>query len=377
MEPSAATTQSKRRWYGPGSVLSAAALLLVVATCGCASGVYRAGALPPELQAPAVKDLSQINLVRLAAPAQPANTIAPGDVLDILIVTDYRDRYIRPIPVRVADDGSATVPLVGPVMVAGFTLEDAERAIAAAAIERNIFRNPLVTVTMNKQRTNRVTVVGAVKKEGVYELPRSDSTLLGALVMAGNLSDNADSRIEIRRASGFPRGDRTAPQLPSVAGVPEASLTSYETAAGSGPRLLQVDLLSIGEQPSGDLHLDDGDVVIVNRRKPRTIFVSGLVNRPGRFELDPNEDVRVLDAVAMAGSCSSPLADQAYVIRQVPGGKAVKIKVSLRAAKNNPEVNIPLAAGDVVTVEETALTVGERLVRYFFRFGLTGSVSLF
>ncbi len=377
MESSATTVQSKQSWHGSGKAFAAITLLVVVATCGCASGVYRADALPPELLAPPVKDLSQVNLTRLTTSTPPANSIAAGDVLDVLIVTDYRDRYIRPIPVRVADDGSATIPLVGPVMVAGLTLEDAERAIAAAAVQRNIFRSPLVTVTMKKQRTNRITVVGAVRKEGVYELPRSDSTLLGALVMAGNLTDDADTRIEIRRAAHSKRGNQGTPPTPSVAGAQEANLASYESTVSTGPRIIPVDLLHIGDRPSSDLHLEDGDVVVVNRRKPRTIFVSGLVNHPGRFELDPNEDVRVLDAIAMAGGRSSSLADRVYVIRQVPGEKAAKIKVSIQDAKNDPKANIRLAAGDVVAVEETVFTAGERLVRYLFRFGLTGSLSLF
>ena len=49
-------------------------------------------------------------------------------------------------------DGTVAVPLIGPVGVAGRTLEDAERIIGREGINRGIFPAPSVTVTMKEQR---------------------------------------------------------------------------------------------------------------------------------------------------------------------------------------------------------------------------------
>ena len=51
---------------------------------------------------------------------------------------------------------------------------------------------------MDAKRVDRVTVVGAVKKPGVYEIPRGSSDLLAAIVTAGGLADDAGTEVEIR-----------------------------------------------------------------------------------------------------------------------------------------------------------------------------------
>jgi hypothetical protein len=55
----------------------------------------------------------------------------------------------------------------------------------------------------------------------------------------------------------------------------------------------------------------------------------------------------------------------------------VRIRVSIREAKRDGEANVRLAAGDVVSVEETPATFVLDLMRNFIRFGLSSSVPLF
>jgi hypothetical protein len=66
------------------------------------------------------------------------------------------------------------------------------------------------------------------------------------------------------------------------------------------------------------------------------------------------------------------------VIRQIPNrAEPVVIEASIREAKQDGPANIRLAAGDVVSVEETAVTFLVGTVREFVRFGFTSAIPGF
>lgn len=378
---------------------------------GCSSHrTYRAAKLPAALAAPAATNTQTIDLSRLASFTASSAMVAPGDVLEVTLVSGYEDR-LTTTPVRVGDDGLADVPLVGRVPLAGLELPAAEQAIRAAAIERGLYRNPHVTVTMKQQRMNLVTVVGAVGEPGVYELPRGKSSLLAALVSAGGLSEDAGPDVEIRHPvrqrpgpagpaargptvheashvaetpgpnpaeSGTPPGgphhaagphdavgphEATDPHAPGQlhdAGHPAhvASATGIPHASyGAEPVSYRVNLVTAAATGNGGHYLDDGAVVMVHKRAPQPIHVMGRVARPGQFELPQGQDLRLLDALALAGGTSVPWADKVIVIRQQPSEKKpVVIAGSIREAKFKAESNVRLAPGDIVSVEDSAAT---------------------
>jgi polysaccharide export outer membrane protein len=268
---------------------------------------------------------------------------------------------------------------VGKVFVAGLAVGEAELAITRAAQERGIYQNPVVSLTMKKPRSNRITVIGAVRKEGVYELPIAQSTLLDAILAAGNLTEDADSRVQIYR-SGAPNQRRPS-SVPNGAAfkstTPTSSLISELEQPESSPGPIVVDLSQLGGKNGEPYLLEDGDIVVVPQRLKQSVYVLGLVNRPGKIDIPPNQDLYLLDALAMAGGRSSELADKVVILRdRSPKGGAVRILASIREAKQNPDANIRLAPGDVISVEETPITMFERMLRYFLRIGVSASVPV-
>jgi polysaccharide export outer membrane protein len=357
----------------------AAALL-----AGCSHArLYQPGQLPAQYLAAPTENVQTIDLSRLATYGVSNELIDRGDVLEVTIETGYAKDRETPstYPVRVADDGAANVPLVGRVPLAGLELDSAEQAIKAAAVERGLFRNPAVTVVMKKQRVNKITVLGAVSKPGTYELPRGNSNLLQALVQAGGLSKEAGTDVEIRRPAL--RSDSTTPAGPApprVADGPQTELTSYTqppplTRPASS---LKVNLVVAARQGSGGQYLDDGDVVMVEKRQLPPIHVIGLVHKPGQFELPPNQDLHLLDAIALAGGRSMQIADRVHLIRRVPDQEQpIVVEISLREAKRRGQGNLRLGPGDVVSVEETPATVVFDAMRSLVNFGFGTSVGLF
>ena len=72
---------------------------------------------------------------------------------------------------------------------------------------------------------------------------------------------------------------------------------------------------------------------------------------------------------ALAGS------NKVRIIRQVPGqAEPVVIQTSIRNAKLQAAANVRLAAGDVVSVEETPATFTVEMLRSFIRFGFSSTI---
>src|SRR5687767_5116862 len=91
------------------------------------------------------------------------------------------------------------------------------------------------------------------------------------------------------------------------------------TMGNSPPDVSRIDLASAGPIASQNRKLDDRDVVMVLPEDKKVIHVTGLVKTPDQYELTHDKDIRVLDAIAMAGGTTSLVADKVFVIRQIPG----------------------------------------------------------
>lgn len=398
--PGSASARGLQGCWAVGLCLAIA----VLSSVGCTGpGHYRAARLPTRFMAPPVDNVQQIDLSGLSNFSVSNELIARGDVLEITILTDYARLPTSTMPVRIGEDGIAQIPQIGAVRLAGIELDEAELMISAAAVERNVFHNPHVTVTMKRQRTNRITVIGAVEKCGVVRLPRNSSSLLAALVAAGGLSDQAGPNVRIRRAmlpldnAPLPPGNKVPgggppDGNPRIVSVP-AQLASYKESpdelmavgqsldgrsSNGQPEIINVNLAVAAEQGHDSRLLRDGDVVMVTRCVPKPIHVIGLVNKPDKYDMPINQELRVLDALAMAGDRSMQAADKVLIIRNIAGCKEpIKIDVSVKEAKENGAANVRLAPGDIVSVEETPATIVLGTLQRVVRVAVGGSVGLF
>lgn len=329
---------------------------------------YTASDLPAHLQAPETDNPRTVQWTNLTMPAVGSQSIAAGDVLEVTIASGLASSDTLTWPVRVnVRTGMATMPGIGLLPLAGLTLEGAEAAITAACITKGLFWSPNVTVMMKHPFKNRIMVLGGVKEPGVYELSRDRSSLLAAIYAAGGLAGDAGSNIEIKHP-GLDDG-RASPAV-RVAGysVPQASLTAAHT--------VRINLVQESEGGSAARYVPDGATVMIEKRDPEPIHILGLVKKPNRYEFPHTRDVRVLDAIAMAGGLASTVADKVYVIRPLPEkpGETVVIQLSLQDAKGDARQNLRLQPRDVITVEHTPATVALEAVK-IIRFGVGASLT--
>jgi polysaccharide biosynthesis/export protein len=202
---------------------------------------------------------------------------------------------------------------------------------------------------------------------------------MAALVAADGLSKDAGTLVEIRHTDSRQASARTPGSQVAKKGADGVELASYQqTEPGvpsSGTTTVDLAAASSGLVQVPDLR--DGDVVHVPKRILPPVYVIGLVRKPGEFPYPTNQEIRVLDALALAGGVSSPVAEDVVVIRKVAGAsEPVRIAVSIQGAKNGGD-NLPLAPGDTITVEQTPATVFVDTIQTFFRFSVGSSVSWF
>jgi polysaccharide export outer membrane protein len=306
----------------------------------------------------------------------------------ITITSGGEDQPTEPILARVSQRGIVTLPLIGEVGVAGIEPFEAGERIAAAAVERSVYRQPAVVLKVEEPAFNRVTVLGAVTKPGVTELPRGSSDVLSAVAAAGGFAKNASTRVEVMRQSGSfvaaapGEGVVTASYSEPAGSTRPAALADLasDSPAPAATPSCRLDLAQANPARRSDYRVGDGDVVMVLPEEERVIHVSGLVNNPNQFKIPRNQDVHVLDAIAMAGGIKSPVADKVYVIRRTPNvPEPAMIEVSISRAKRDGNENLRLAGGDLVSVEQTPLTQFVDTMTTFFNvgLGLGGNVSFF
>jgi polysaccharide export outer membrane protein len=346
--------------------------------CSTIEHPYLAAQLPQELhatrwQAPCGVDLAA-KAVQHVAPKFDA-----GDEVEVLIATGLHSTDVTRLRTTVGRDGAVELPRLGKIPLAGATPESTKAAVLQACHQQGVADTSLVQVSLVQPRQHRITVTGAVQHPGVYTLPRQSSNLVSALAAAGGLSreagavisihsrknpaDGAPAPMELTAASKPPADKAPTPGGASTADGP-TSTSGSASSSSVQPALLDQGAVSAPEhreihltEGSPDLALQelaDGDVVTVERRDPPSIVVTGMVQKPGRYQLPIGNDFRVLDAIATAQGATYKIIDTVLVSREVAGqNDRVLIQVSLRDASRKQSENILLQPGDIVTVESS------------------------
>jgi protein involved in polysaccharide export with SLBB domain len=127
------------------------------------------------------------------------SNLGPGDTFEVSVYgeEDLSGKY------RVAEDGAINFPLIGRVEVAGRGPGEIALAIQNALRDRQLLRDPHVSVFLLEQISSQISVVGAVTKPGSFALTR-EMTIVQAISAAGGLTPIAsgDNTIVTRKANG-------------------------------------------------------------------------------------------------------------------------------------------------------------------------------
>src|SRR5689334_17476764 len=100
--------------------------------------------------------------------------------------------------VRVDHQGNIHLPLAGRIHASGLTVEQLESEIGKHL--SSIMQSPEVSVSVAEYRSHPVSVLGAVRTPGVYQVS-GKKTLFEVLSLAGGLNPDAGNQVKITRLS--------------------------------------------------------------------------------------------------------------------------------------------------------------------------------
>jgi polysaccharide export outer membrane protein len=245
---------------------------------------------------------------------------------DVLRISVYNEQQIQAL-VTVGRDGNITAPFVGNVRAEGRTVGELEADLAALYERVLKLRDPKVSVTIERFRTYRASVTGAVNRPGAYEL-RPGDTLVALLSYGGGyIFDRADTRRVILRRAG------TKESIP----IDLHSLLKGDT--------------------SQNYEIQDGDELIVPENTRNTVTVQGAVAAPNQFVW--REGMRLSDALALARG-DIPIRSKKsgiVIFRERAGiqGQYVAIRADYIRFETKADwsQNVVLMPGDIVHVPYT------------------------
>ena len=267
--------------------------------------------------------------------------IGPGDIIEISVPAMEE---LRAQTVRVAGDGSITLPFVGKLSAGGLTEEELRAAISSQLAK--YMHEPRVMSFVKEYKNRQVAVLGSVTKPGVYSLRSEGDTILDLLAQAGGIAAGADARIHFIPAE-LADGDayqKLAGALPVQASGASTTMLLKKTE----PIIIDLqELIYGGFQEYLTLNVRPGDVIMVPGGGQ--ILVDGWVAKPGAYNVTPG--LTVAGVVAAAGGLLYPADDNAVkIVRTERGGRKNIIHSNLVKIRDGQEPDVRLQSGDLVEV---------------------------
>jgi polysaccharide export outer membrane protein len=259
------------------------------------------------------------------APAEQAQSlktvsnlaIGPGDMLDITVY-DVPELTLK---VRVDEDGSVILPLVGAIHCAGLSVSETEDLLVTRLVHDDYVKAPQVSILISEFATQSVSVGGEVNQPGIYPLP-GPHTLFDAISAAGGLTQSA--------------GD---------------TITIVHKAALSAPQKVTIANNGAFHNPSDSIQ--PGDMITVS--KAGVAYVVGEVNKPGGFLLGNNTRLTVVKAVALAGGQTNHARMKYVSIVRHKNGLVEITTVDLKQMMRGNEQDIELQPDDILYVPNSGV----------------------
>jgi len=264
----------------------------------------------------------------------PDYVIGPEDVLDI----DVFNVPELSKTVRVANDGTISLALLGHVPVAGLTTKQLREQLESKYGEKYL-EGPQVSVFVKEYHAQPVSVIGAVERPGLYQLT-APRTLIEVLSMAGGLAKRSSAPagrvLIVTRKEGFP-------DFQPVEGMQLLAADKLE---------INLRKLLYSQESALNIEIKPLDTVSVSTAE--IVYVAGDVRRPTGILLEDREKITVLQALAVAEGLNRTASKKgAKIIRKTEAGARVEIPVNLDNVLKGKEPDVELAANDVLFVPDS------------------------
>jgi protein involved in polysaccharide export with SLBB domain len=131
-------------------------------------------------------------------PPSEKTAVGPGDIFTLQLVGE-KD---LPSEFQVASDGTANVPFLGRIQIAGLEPQDIAKYVREQLIAKKILADPVVIVQVREYHSRTVILLGQIAKPGSFPLTPG-LTLMQAISLAGGLTAIADDdKVTLTRKIG-------------------------------------------------------------------------------------------------------------------------------------------------------------------------------
>jgi polysaccharide biosynthesis/export protein len=323
---------------------------------------------PATPQPPAAAVISEINrgIATQVTPAtnEPDLPLGIGDLIEITVV-DVPELYGRRF--RIPHSGRMMLPLLGSTPAAGHSALELENVIRTRLREQYM-HDPQVTVFVIEHRSERISVVGAVRTGGVFTVSHR-LRLADALALAGGLTEEAGHVVYVIRRTGADDASNGAPQPSAAVGDPKLPASGAERSPHE--MITAVDLQGLAKgRPEFNLRLESGDVVEIPRAG--SFYVGGEIAKPGSYTLKSHTTIEQA-TVAAGGVKVVADRDDIRLYRTRPDGQREMLTYSLNDFEKGvhaPEVR----ANDVIIVGKSGVKAFFYTFLEFVRFGVGASI---
>ena len=239
--------------------------------------------------------------------------------------------------VRVAANGQISLPLLGSSQVAGLTSRELE-VVLQELLRRNYMKDPHVSVFVKDMQSHPVSVFGAVKKPGVFQV-RGSKRLIEVLSMTEGLSDDAGDTVVVMRQAQpagttnqmVGGGSASPPALREKADNGAATRTMAGGSVSGETLNINLKELLNSSDSRGNVLIYPGDVIKVT--PAGVVYVVGEVKKPGGFVLKTNENISVIQALALAEGLTRTSARSHVRIIRTDGATGARTETPINLDK--------------------------------------------
>ncbi|MCH2138085.1 MAG: SLBB domain-containing protein [Phycisphaerales bacterium] len=146
----------------------------------------------------------------------------PGDRLDIQLYELYQTDQFHPVIRTVDQGGYVTIPEIGPLPAAGYTVDAFQQSVVSAMRNR-INSAPTVSVSLIEGAAFNYIIYGHVPQPGRFTLSDPQLRLLEAITMAGGLPLTTKTIYVVRQVSTAPEHAFSVAESPSATGQAPAT----------------------------------------------------------------------------------------------------------------------------------------------------------
>ena len=248
----------------------------------------------------------------------PPYELGPEDVISVNVArhTEFSGDFYIPA------DGAVNLPSIGSVTASGKTLDELAADVKTRLSDRLL--DPEVTISLKTARMQRVYVLGAVSKPGLYDM-KPGWRITESVAAAGGL------------ATGTEPSDCCATILRAMTGARDTVKLS-DVFHGAN---------------EANVAVNSGDVVTINAEETIPIYVMGKVKTPGLYRAR-KDSAAVTVALTLAGGITEDAAINRVTITHLNGQSEV-VDLAPALLQGKQDSSAPLQSGDLVVVpEETA-----------------------